>query len=77
MKLTLFSQMNDNGICEIPPGAFDEMSRLKMIIMKNNFLSNIFETSFYKLRNNIAFIDISGNFIQFHDCSVLHTAGLQ
>lgn len=52
--------MNDNGICTIPTGTFDAMSRLKMLVLKNNALTHLYESVFYKLRNNIAFIDVSG-----------------
>lgn len=52
--------MNHNGICTIPTGTFDAMSRLKMLVLKNNSLSHLYESVFYKLRNNIAFIDVSG-----------------
>jgi hypothetical protein len=53
-------QMNDNGICGIPSGTFDGMSRLKMLVLRNNRLKHLYESVFYKLRNNIAFLDVSG-----------------
>lgn len=52
--------MNDNGICSIPLGTFDGMSRLKMLVLRNNRLRHLLESVFYKLRNNIAFIDVAG-----------------
>ncbi|CAG7818127.1 unnamed protein product [Allacma fusca] len=62
-------RMNDNGICRLPVGIFDGMSRLKMLVLRNNLLSHIYESVFYKLKNNIAFLDISGNPISC-DCEL-------
>jgi hypothetical protein len=53
----------------IPPGTFDGMSRLKMLVLRNNRLKHLYESVFYKLRNNISFMDVSGNPLEC-DCEM-------
>lgn len=52
--------IDNNNLCYISGHPFDYMPRLKVLSLRNNKLQYITETSFAKLRNNIAILDIDG-----------------
>lgn len=54
-------RMDDNIICGVQGSPFNSMPRLRVLSMKNNKMMSFPEQAVYKLRGNIAVIDIDGN----------------
>ena len=57
---TYFLQLNDNNICQVEKSAFEDTSSLHSLSLSNNRLTRLHQSTFDKIQDNIARLEISG-----------------
>ena len=53
-------QLNDNNICQVEKSAFEDTSSLHSLSLSNNRLTRLHQSTFDKIQEHIARLEISG-----------------